>query len=175
MWEPAQLRCTDITAREMSHKRLFSLLILSTVVGLTLAVTTACTLAATATPEGEHAMEETKHDDEHEGETEHSREERIPNEGDTIIHIVAPADRDTISHDQDFRVEVDVENFVLGEDGNHWHISVDDSFWGAVEGGDTDEVLRGIAPGEHEISVFLGNGDREEFKDGDSIHITISE
>lgn len=113
--------------------------------------------------EGEH-MEE--------GEHEHTEVERIPNEGATI-HILVPDDGSSFAEGEDIVVEVEVENFALGEDGNHWHIYIDGTSWGMVTGGDTDQALRGVEPGERLIETYLAGGDHIELEDGDAIMVVV--
>ena len=140
----------------------------------------------------EHALEHEEHEDdeehameheEHEGDEEHAREHngdeehehseaRIPNNG-AVIRITAPADGDVVKEGDDLVVEVETENFVLGEDGSHWHIYVDGISHGMIVGGDLDHVLRGLEPGQHEISAHLAIGTHEELEEGASITITV--
>jgi hypothetical protein len=117
--------------------------------------------------EGEH--EEGEHEEE---EHEHGSEERIPNDG-AVIRILGPADGATFAEGEDILVEVEVEGFILGEEGSHWHIYIDGSSWGMVVGNDTDQALSGIEPGEHLLEVYLAGGDHIELVDGDAIHIVI--
>ena len=42
-------------------------------------------------------------------------------------------------------------------------------------GGRTTQALRGLEPGEHEISVYLSNGGHEELMEGDAILIEVKE
>lgn len=145
-------------------------------------VSVACTSSSAGS---EPAMEEMAHDEEmthDEGmahdeamahEDDHSQ--RIPNPHGAAVSITAPADGTTFAAADEVLVEVNVENFDLAQDGNHWHVYVDGSSWGMVTGGNTDQPLRGLEPGMHEISVFIAGGDHIEFEDGDSIMITITE
>lgn len=109
-----------------------------------------------------------------EGEMSHGGGERVPNEG-AAIRITAPADGATFQAGEQVIVEVEVENFVLGEDGNHWHVYVDDVSWGMVVGGNTDQPLTGLEPGAHEVSAYLSIGTHEEMMDGDSVTIVVEE
>ncbi len=129
---------------------------------------------------GEPAMEETEHNHDagmeemdHDHGDEHS--ERIPNPDGATVSIIAPADGATFSASDEVLVEVSVENFELGAAGSHWHVYVDGSSWGMVTGGNTDQPLRGLEPGMHEISVYIAGGDHIEFQDGDAIMITVGE
>ncbi len=118
------------------------------------------------------------HEDEHEDEHEHEHGDehsRIPNEGGATITILSPEEGATFSNLDQVLVEVEVENFELGEDDNHWHVYVDGVSFGMVSGGNTDQALPGLEPGEREISVFLANGSHEEFEDGDSVTIVVEE
>jgi hypothetical protein len=118
--------------------------------------------------------EDVEHDDDHEHEEGEDHEhEKVPNNG-AAVHIVAPADGATFAVGDEVIVEVEVENFTLG-DGNHWHIYVDGSSWGMVMGENTDDTLRGLEAGEHEISVSLSIDTHEEMEDGDTIMIMVEE
>jgi hypothetical protein len=127
--------------------------------------------------EMEHQAEGEEMDHEHEegaGEPGRGDIVMIPNDGASIL-ITAPGGNATFSPDEDVLVEVMVENFALGEEGNHWHVYVDDVSYGMVMGGRTDQALRGLEPGEHTISVYLSNGGHEELMEGDSIIIEVKE
>jgi hypothetical protein len=133
------------------------------------------TASNTNSDEEEHEMEEgkeTEHEEEEHGEHEHA-EERIPNPDGAAITLLAPEDGATFAEGDEVIVEVQVENFALGEDDNHWHVYVDGTSWGMVMGGNTNESLRGLEAGEHEIEVYIAGGDHIEFEDGDAIHITV--
>lgn len=110
--------------------------------------------------------------DHEEGEHEHEAQDRIPNEG-ASIRILSPEDDTPFSEGDEVLVEVEVDQFALGENGSHWHVYVDGTSWGMVEGGRTSEALRGLEPGERKIEVFLAGGDHIELEDGDSITISI--
>lgn len=115
-----------------------------------------------------------EHEDDADHEHEHENMERIDNAG-AVIRITSPADGSTFGSDEDVIVEIEVENFTLGEDGSHWHIYIDGASWGMVSGQATSQVLRGVDPGEHELAVYLAGGDHIELADGDAITITIEE
>ena len=117
--------------------------------------------------------EHTNNDPDHEHE-DGDVEETIPNDG-AVIHIVSPSDGAVFSAGEDISVEVEVENFTLGQDGNHWHIYVGDSEYAMVMGENTGDVVRGLEPGEYVISVSMANGDHQNLEDGDSITITVNE
>jgi uncharacterized protein involved in copper resistance len=117
--------------------------------------------------------EDMDHEDEHEHEGE-GGQATIPNDG-AVIRLVSPADNAAINASDEFLVEVEVENFPLGEDGNHWHIEIDDVTYVMVVGQNKQWSVRGLEPGEHEISVYLSNGAHEQLKDGDNITITVEE
>ncbi len=154
----------------------FWLMIGLLVAGLFLA---ACTSSGGDEPAAnDTSMDDMDHEDmdhedmDHEHEEEHNR---IPTEGGATITITSPEDGATFSTLDQVLVEVDVENFELGEDGNHWHVYVDGVSFGMVMGGNTDQALPGLEPGEHEISVFMSIGTHEEYEDGDSITIVVEE
>ena len=122
-------------------------------------------------------MEEMDHDEDTE-DTDHEHEDevdRIPNEGGASIVLTSPADGDSFSTLDQIIVDVDVENFELGVDGSHWHVYVDGTSFGMVMGGNTDQALPGLDPGEHEIAVFLALGTHEEYQDGDSVTVIVEE
>lgn len=157
-----------------------SSLFLGVILVLALALFSACTAAssggdgsmeeASEMEEMEHEEEGEHEDGEHE-EGEHS-EERIPNDGATI-RILAPADGATFAEGEEIVVEVEVENFALGEEGSHWHVYIDGASWGMVVGGDTNQALRGVEPGERLIETYLAGGDHIELEEGDSITVLV--
>lgn len=116
--------------------------------------------------------EDMDHSDMEDMDHEHSR---IPNEGGATITITSPEDGATFSTLDQVLVEVQVENFTLGENDNHWHVYVDDVSYGMVMGGNTDQALPGLEPGEHVISVYMSLGTHEEYEDGDSVTILVEE
>jgi hypothetical protein len=98
----------------------------------------------------------------------------IPNDG-ASIRIVAPEDHSSFAAAEAPMVQVEVEGFAVGEEGNHWHIYVDGSSWVMVVGHDTEWVLNGLEPGMHEVMVRLATGSHEELEEGDMVMITIEE
>ncbi|WP_420627660.1 hypothetical protein [Candidatus Leptofilum sp.] len=118
-------------------------------------------------------MDDMDHDDEHDDHDDHPN--RVPNEGGAAISITSPEAGTTFSTLDQVLVEVEVENFALGEDGNHWHVYVDGVSFGMVMGNNTDQALPGLEPGEHEISVFMSISTHEEYEDGDSVTIIVEE
>ena len=113
-----------------------------------------------------------EHSDEHEHDEDQSHE-RVPNNG-AAVHILSPANGDTFKAGDEVTVEIELENFTLGE-GNHWHIYVDGSSWGMVMGENMDDRLRGLEPGEHEIAVYLSIDTHEELEEGDAVTIVVEE
>ena len=137
---------------------------------------------SSSTPEAENEMEsgemeEMEHEegDEHteeEHQEEHKDQERVANDGSTIV-ITSPDTGAAFGTGEEVTVEVEVEQFALGEDGNHWHVYVDGTSWGMVVGGRTTETLRGLESGLHKVEVYLTGGDHIELQDGDTIDITV--
>lgn len=133
-------------------------------------VLVACNTAVSDEPSAEtDTHEEEEHtDDDHE-----HPEGRIPNNG-AVIHLISPADGDTFKSSDEIKIEVEVENFELVTDG-HWHIYVDGSEWSMIMSAATNDTLRGLSPGEHEIEVTLSNKDHQDLEEGDHATITIEE
>lgn len=98
--------------------------------------------------------------------------DRIPNNG-AAIEIVSPADGAVFNSGDSIVVEIAVTNFLLGENGNHWHILVDGASFGMITGIANDFILRGLEPGSHQIEVVLANGDHQDLQDGDIIAIEV--
>jgi hypothetical protein len=121
-----------------------------------------------ANTDEEPTMEEMDHEMEHEHD-----EGRIANPDGAAITILSPDDGATFAEGDEIIVEVQVDNFALGENDNHWHVYVDGSSWGMVMGGNTSQALNGVEPGEHLIEAYIAGGDHIEFEDGSSIHITV--
>ena len=113
------------------------------------------------------------HDHDHDGHS-HDHGDRIPNDG-AAVRITAPAGGETFARGDQVIVEIETENFALGEDGNHWHVYVNDENWGMVMGANYSEVLRGLTPGEHEISVYLSIDTHEELEEGAAVTIIVTE
>jgi predicted amidohydrolase YtcJ len=118
--------------------------------------------------EDDHDHEADDHDQDDHDDTEMGT---VPNNG-AVISIVSPVDGDTVAAD-DFVVEVKVENFALGEDGNHWHIMIDGTVWGMTMSEDTTFVVHGVEPGEHVVTVRLANGEHIDLEEGDEITVNV--
>lgn len=112
--------------------------------------------------------------DDHEHDDSAMASERIPNDG-AVVTIISPEDGASFPVGQQVLLEIEVENFDLSEEGNHWHVYVDGSSWGMVMGGNTDQPLTGLSAGEHMIEVYLSVNGHEEMEDGDSMMLTMTE
>jgi hypothetical protein len=44
-----------------------------------------------------------------------------------------------------------------------------------VMGGNTDQPLRNLAPGEYDVNVKLSTGAHEDLQEGDTVTITVEE
>lgn len=156
------------------NKRLLWNLCLSLVLVLVMASVAACASSSgsDATTDQETEHEESEDGGEHEAGEE---PERIPNQDGAVIRITSPADGATFKTNEDIVVEVETENFTLGEEGRHWELFVGGASYASVGNGNPDEVLRGLEAGEYEISAFMSLGEHEQFQDGDAITITIEE
>ena len=124
------------------------------------------TACSSTSSESEHDNGENSHEHEHE------EEGRIPNDG-ASIQILSPFDGDNFQEADVVVVEVQVDNFELGVNGRHWHIYVDGESKGMVTGGDTDQGVRDLEPGEHEIAVFLTLSNHDELEEGDAVTISV--
>lgn len=121
------------------------------------------------------SMGDMDHDDmENMDDMDHGDSDRVPNEGRTV-RIVAPAAGAIFDRGADVVVEVETENFTLGTEENHWHVYVDGQSFGMVMGSNTDQVLRNLEPGTHEIEVRLSISTHEELEEGAAVTITVTE
>lgn len=89
------------------------------------------------------------------------------------IRLISPADGAIYFVDEEIPVEVEVEDFALGEEGGHWHVFVDGTVWGMTSGNDTQQVLLGLEPGMRKIEVSLAGGDHLDLDSSDSVTIAI--
>ena len=152
-------------------------LLLFTTLLVSLLLVAACGVAPTGTGSegGDHHNEE--HAAEHDGEHGHDGDhpDRIPNEGGAAIKIITPEDGLQLKVGTDIKVEVEIDNFELSQDGSHWHVYVNGTSHGMVTGVDYDQVVRGLEPGTHEIEAYLAKGTHEEFQEGAKVTISIVE
>ena len=109
----------------------------------------------------------------HHGDDEPSHPERIANEG-AVIRLVSPQDGAIFEKGSDVEVEIEYDHFNLGEEGQHWHLYIDDQPGRMIMGNMTEAILRDLAPGQHQLSAYLSVGGHEELKDGAAITITIA-
>lgn len=135
-----------------------------------LAFTVACAGAAHDDSGDDHGS--SLSEDEHADGTEEEEHNLVPNNG-AVIQIISPADGAVFNSSDNIVVEVEVTNFALGEDGNHWHVSVDGASYAMITGVAQDTVLRGLEPGEHTITVTMSNGLHQDLEDGDAITIEV--
>lgn len=111
-----------------------------------------------------------EHGDDTGGEQAHG--DRVPNNG-AAVRILSPSDGATFAPDEQIIVEIAVDNFALGVDGNHWHVYLDATSYGMVMGTSPEHVIRGVAPGAYTLTVRLADGDHRDLEEGDSIQITV--
>jgi hypothetical protein len=105
-------------------------------------------------------------------ESESEEQARVPNNG-AVIRIVSPADGVVCPAGMDIEVCVELEHFALGQDGNHWHISIDGQPWDMIMTDSLKEKLRGLAAGEHKIEVFLADGEHRDLEQGDAVRVVV--
>jgi hypothetical protein len=102
----------------------------------------------------------------------HNHPERLPN-GEAVIRIASPEDGAIFESRSDVRIEIETESFNLGEEGQHWHLYVDDQPGRMIMGKMNDAVLRDLEPGQHEISAYLSVGSHQDLEDGAAVTITV--
>jgi copper(I)-binding protein len=116
------------------------------------------------------------HDDEDHADHDHDEHQMemktIPNNG-AVITILAPANGATFDHHDHITIEVATENFDLSQDGNHWHIYLNDEAHEMVEGGATSYDLHDLEAGEYVVKVTMSNADHDELEEGASVTITV--
>jgi len=166
--------------RRKRHAHLLRLLLLL----LMVFAVSACGGSAGSEPAASNDMsemdgtEEMDHQDMSEMGDEHEHDDmsmnRVPNNGATI-QITAPQNGAAFSAGEQVVVEIETENFDLSQEDYHWHVYIDGESWGMVMGGNKDQPLTGLEPGEHMIEVHLSLPTHEELEDGDSIMITVTE
>ncbi len=94
---------------------------------------------------------------------------------DAIVTLLSPVQGMTLPYGNDVTVAVRCENFALGRGGRHWHIYVDGRPAKWVMDGTRQAVLHGLAPGKHEIAVYLAQGERHELAHGSAVTINVVE
>ena len=97
---------------------------------------------------------------------------RVPNNG-AVIRIVSPPDGFVCPVGMEVEVCVELKHFALGQAGNHWHISVDGEPWSMIVDDRLNEVLYGLAPGEHRIEVLLADGEHRDLEEGDAVVVAV--
>jgi len=96
----------------------------------------------------------------------------VPNDG-AEVHIMSPKNEAVFTHEDGVPVIIGTTNFTIGEEGRHWHIYVDGD--PIMVMGGTTFVLQDLAPGAHEIEVYLSLGTHEDLQQGDKVSITVAE
>jgi hypothetical protein len=124
--------------------------------------------------EDDHAVGEEHEHSEGEKKSDIEGQAIVPNNG-VVVRILAPSDGAAFKQGDEVVVEIETENFPLGEEGRHWHIVVDGAVYAMISGNIKDDVVRGLKPGEHEIAAYLSNGNHEQFEEGASVKITVTE
>lgn len=97
---------------------------------------------------------------------------RLPNNG-AVVRLVSPQAGETFEVGREIIIEIETEQFKLGEAGNHWHVYVDGRSPQMVMGRMTETLLRDLEPGQHEISVYLSRGSHQDLAGGDTVIITV--
>lgn len=154
----------------MLNQTLFSRLAMS-LLFVTLLWTAACSASLAGSQTDHNPVSHVDEEEDHDHNTDHPDIMRVPNEG-AVIRLLAPLDGTTFKAGEEVVVKIEVENFTLG-DGNHWHVYVDGSSWGMVMGQNTEQVLRGLDRGQHEIAVYLSVSNHDELAEGDTVTITV--
>lgn len=151
-------------------------LVLSALMILLLSMALAACGGQTTSNEGAESAPSgaTQEDADHSDMEDDHAEERSPNNG-AVIRIVSPADGAVFKTTDEILVQVEIENFDLGAEGNHWHILLDDHSELMVMGGNLDQSLRNLSPGQHTIEAILSTGDHGDLEDTSKITITVEE
>ncbi len=123
----------------------------------------------TSTNHHEHAL---GMDMEASGDHDTAMRQFAPNNG-AEVHIITPADESSFKSSDSVPVTIDTIDFIIGEDGNHWHIYLDGTPI-MVMGGYTF-VLQNLSAGPHDIEVYLSNGQHEDLEQGDRVTILVEE
>lgn len=97
---------------------------------------------------------------------------RLPNNG-AVVRLVSPQTGEIFEVGREIKVEIETEQFKLGEAGNHWHVYVDGRSPQMIMGRITETLLRDLEPGQHEISVYLSKGSHQDLAEGDTVTITV--
>ncbi len=109
-----------------------------------------------------------------EGADGHDEAERqfVPNNG-AVVQITTPDDGASFKTSDSVLVTIETTNFTIGEDGNHWHVYLD-GFPTMIMGGNT-YVLQNLSAGQHDIEVYLSNGQHQDLEQGDQVTIAVEE
>ena len=89
--------------------------------------------------------------------------------------IVSPQDRAVFASESEVKIEIETESFTLGDEGQHWHLYVDDQPGRMIMGKINDAVLRDLEPGQHEISAYLSNGSHQDLEEGAAVTIMVAD
>jgi len=87
------------------------------------------------------------------------------------IHIVEPANGGTV-YGRQVAVTVDVQNFEINQNGQHWHVWVDGQLQMMVYG---PTALLNVAPGSHELCAILGDVNHLDIGAPAGIIITVAD
>lgn len=97
---------------------------------------------------------------------------RVPNDG-AVVRLVSPSEGASFRPGEDVRVEIEVDDFTLGEEGTHWHVYVDGASPRMIMGTITETMLRDLEPGRHEVSVYLAVGSHMELEEGATVAVDV--
>gem|GEM_PF-1669754 len=103
---------------------------------------------------------------------EHPTQNRLPNDG-AVVWLVSPQAGETFEVGREIKVEIETEQFKLGEAGNHWHVYVDGQSPQMIMGQMNETLLHNLEPGQHEISVYLSRDGHQDLAEGDTVTITV--
>ncbi len=81
--------------------------------------------------------------------------------GTPAVRIVSPQDGDVLN-DSSVIVQVETTNWLLGEDGRHFHLYVNDQEQGMSQGNNSLVQVRDLQPGDNSLEVVLSDGQHQE-------------
>jgi hypothetical protein len=102
----------------------------------------------------------------------HPEKAVVPNNG-AQISIALPHGGAEFAPGDDITVQIATKNFKLGENGNHWHLYVNDRAPQMIMGDISQATLRDLPPGQYTLNAYLSVGTHADLAQGAGITITV--